>query len=111
MSNVPNRTPNVITAAGAVTPGTEYNFIDSAGAIALTVAAPVCDGQIMNFIDQGGHAHTVVCTGAGSPPTAGLNAGTTANTLTFGGTKGDSVQIVSQNGFWWTNVLNGVTVS
>jgi hypothetical protein len=111
MSNVINRTPNVITAAGAVTPGTEYNHINATGAIALTVAAPTVDGQIMSFIDETGHAHTIVCTGAGSPPTAGLNGGTTANTLTFGGTKGDSCQIISRNGFWYTLNLNAVTVS
>lgn len=110
MSQVPNRTFNLITAAGAVTPN-EFNSITASGAVALTLAAPTFDGQEATFIDEGGHAHTLVCTGAGSPPTAGLNGGTTYNTLTFGGTKGDSCQLVSRNGFWYAYNLNGVTAS
>jgi hypothetical protein len=111
MPNVANRNPNVITAAGAVPPGAGLNHIAATGAVALTVAQSTVDGQEMTFLDEGGHAHTVVCTGAGSPPTAGLNGGTTANTLTFGATKGSSVTIIARNGFWWSTALNGVTVS
>lgn len=110
MANVPNQAPNTISAAGAVTPS-RFNHIIASAAIAMTLAAPTYDGQSVSFIDETGHAHTLVCTGAGSPPTAGLNGGTTSNELTFGGAKGDSVELVSRNGFWWTVVLNGVTVS
>lgn len=103
MSQVPNRTLNVITAAGAVTPGSEYNQINATGALALTIASAPVDGQIMSFVDETGHAHTIVCTG--------LNGGTTLNKLTFGAAIGDSCQLIARNGFWWTLNLNGVTVS
>lgn len=113
MSNVPNQAPIVLTAAGAivaVAPFATY-AITAAAAIALTLAAPVADGIELTFVDEGGHAHTIVCTGAGSPPTAGLNGGTTNNELTFGGTKGNACTIYSRNGFWWTCALASVTVS
>lgn len=110
MPNIPNKAPNLISAAGAVTPA-QFNHITASGAIAMTLAAPTIDGVEVTFTDEGGHAHTLVCTGAGSPPTAGLNGGTTANTLTFGGVKGDACQLISRNGFWWAYCLNGVTVS
>lgn len=109
MSNVPNRTPNLITAAGAVTPS-YLNPITAAGAVALTLAAPTIDGQEVNFIDEGGHAHTVVISAVGSPPTAGLNGGG-VTTATFNGTKGSALSLVSRNGSWWTAVTIGITLS
>jgi hypothetical protein len=113
MSNVPNFAPVVLAAAGAVTAIAPYATyaITAAGAIALTLAAPAEDGIELTFCDEGGHAHTLVCTGAGSPPTAGLNGGTTNNKLTWNGTIGSAATIYSRNGFWWTLPLSGVTVS
>lgn len=111
MSNTPNRAPNLLTASGALAAGAALNHITAAAVIALTLVAPTVDGLEMLFIDEGGHAHTIVATGAGSPPTAGLNGGTTNNKLTFNGTIGSSVRMVSRNGFWWSASLNGVAVS
>lgn len=109
MSNVPNRTPNVITAAGAVTP-VEFNHINAAGALALSLALPSVDGQTVNFVDETGHAHVITITAVGSPPTSGLNGGTNT-TLTFGGAKGDGCQLIARNGNWFTGWLTGVTVA
>jgi hypothetical protein len=113
MSSVPNLAPIVLSAAGAVTAVAPYATyaITAAGAIALTLAAPTEDGIELTLVDEGGHAHTLVATGAGSPPTAGLNGGTTNNKLTWNGTAGSGAVIYSRNGFWWTISLNGVAVS
>ena len=114
MSQVPNRAPQTLSTAGAVTLS-DITFLLSVSsppaALALTLAAPVVDGIIANVISQDTQAHTLVCTGAGSPPTAGLNGGTTNNKLTWNGTKGSSVTLTSFNGFWYSSNLNGVTVS
>ncbi len=109
MSNVPNSAPNVITAAGAVT-AAKFNNIHAAGALALTLASPTIDGQEIWFTDETGHAHTIVVAAAGSPPTSGLITGE-VTTLTFGATAGDSVGLMSRNGFWQLLALNGVTIS
>lgn len=118
MSSVPNEAPIVITAGGPVptplSPSYQpYQITGSppAGILALTLAAPVVDGIILQFVDEVGFAHSIVCTGAGSPATAGLNSGTTNNKLLFNGARGSSCTLISRNGFWWTVGLNGVTVS
>lgn len=100
-ASVPNRAPNVITAAGAVTPS-GLNSINAAGALALTLAAPTVDGQRAMFTDETGHAHTI------TTPANVLNGAHT--TLTFGGTAGQSAELFSRNGKWWAALLNGVTV-
>lgn len=102
MASVPNRSPNVITAAGAVTPAF-VNSINAAGALALTLAAPTLDGQEAVFVDETGHAHTV------TTPATLVNGA--SHILTFGGTAGQGCHLVSRNGIWWTVSLNGVTVS
>ncbi len=114
MSSVPNQAPVLLSASGAVplnpTPYTIYS-IAATGIAALTLAAPPCDGIELLFVDETGFAHNIVCTGAGSPATAGLNSGTTNNKLLFNGTRGSAVSLVSRNGFWWTAGTLGVTVS
>lgn len=106
MSQVPNRIPQVISTAGAISPS-GLNFILSTtsppAALAMTLAAPTVDGLQYEFTSQDTQAHTLVCTAA-------LNGGTSLNKLTWGGTKGSSVTITSLNGFWWSSALNGVTV-
>lgn len=114
MSQVPNKNPQVITASGAISPSSITFLLSGASppaAMALTLAAPTVDGLQFDFISQDTYAHTIVCTGAGSPPTAGLNGGTTLNKLTWGGTKGASCTLTSSLGFWWSSNLVGVTVS
>jgi hypothetical protein len=109
MSSIPNQNPNVITAAGAVTPG-RLNHINAAGALALTLALPTVDGQIVSFIDETGHAHVITVAAVGSPPTSGLNGGSNT-TLTFNGPKGSAVELVGRNGNWFTGPLTGVAVA
>jgi len=108
MSQVPGLNQTLISSTGAqgVTPtGPAEFFPITAGGVAnITVPAPTIDGIEATFIDEGGHAHTIVCTGC-------LNGGTTNNKLTFGGAAGDSVTLYSRNGSWWTTSLIGVTVS
>jgi len=109
MSSVPNAAVTTISAAGAVTP-TRFNVIGGSGALALTLAVPTIDGQTITFTDQSAHAHTIVVTAVGSPPTAGLNGGT-QTTLTFNGTKGSSVDLFSSGGSWLTTSFSGVAIS
>src|SRR5579864_4169581 len=106
-SSVPNEAPIIITAGGAVpiptNPGFQlYNITGSppAGILALTLAAPAFDGIILMFVDEVGFAHSIVCTGAGSPATAGLNSGTTNNKLLFNGARGTTCQLESRKGGW-----------
>lgn len=106
MSTTPNANQSVLSGDGAVSPAPGLFHITKAGAAALTLALPTVDGQKLGFIDETGHAHTIVC---GGSPANGLNS--THGTLTFGGTVGDSCEIVSRNGLWWTLSLNGVTAS
>lgn len=113
MANVPNAAPTLLSASGAIpiVNGAVYH-ITKTSAAAFTLALPVdslgnnLDGIEMTFIDETGHAHTIVC--GGSPPN-GLNAA--VGTLTFGGTAGQGVVIRSRNGRWWTKDANGVTAS
>ena len=119
MSSVPNQAPIVISAGGPIQmppPSAElqlYNISGSpaAGILNISIPAPPEDGIMLQFVDEVGFAHRIVCTGAGSPATAGLNSGTTNNQLLFNGARGSSCILESRNGFWWTVGLNGVTVS
>ena len=108
MSNVPNKSPNVLSAAtGAVSGGD--NAITYSAAAALTLAAPAADGQACTIWDESGHAHVVTVASVGSPPTSGLNGIHT--TLTWNGTAGSSCQLIGRGANWFVTALNGVTVS
>ena len=102
MASIPNRTPNILAASGAVVPGF-LNHITLGSAAALTLAAPTVDGQEAVFIDETGHAHTV------TTPATLING--VDHIATFGGTAGSSIYLVSRNGVWWAIALNGVTLS
>jgi hypothetical protein len=114
MSNVPNSAAIVLSTIGAValapTASTRY-ALTAGGIVAMTLAAPIADAIEVDFVDEVGFAHQVVCTGSGSPATAGLNGGTANNKLIFGGARGTRVRLVSRNGFWWSSPLSGVTIS
>jgi len=92
MSSVPNKVPNVITASGTIVPA-ELNAINAAAVLALVIAPPTQDAQTVVFVDETGHAHTL--------SSSALNGG--SNTITFSGTAGASVALVSRNGSWWSN--------
>lgn len=109
MSQVPNRNQTVVSASGAVAPGDGLYHITKAGVAAITLVDPTVDGQRMVFIDEGGHAHTIVVT-PDSPPTVGLNGGV-VSTITFNGTAGSAVELISRNGSWWTGARTGVALT
>ena len=114
MGNVPNSSRSLITTANPsiVPPGAGAKYgITYNGVSNIVLPAPIEDDINLLFTDESGHAHTITCTPAGSPPSAGLNGGTTNNKLTFNGTPGSSAELISRNGFWWAYMLNGVTVS
>lgn len=102
-TSVPNGAPTVVTAAGLISPSKQVG-INAAGVLALTLAAPVQDGQEINIIDETGHAHTVTMV---TSNTLNVNR----NVLTFGGTAGSAVSLFSRNGHWYTGYLNGVTIT
>lgn len=107
MPSTPNNAPSTISATGAQAltvsaPSTRYS-VTAAGVAAMTLAAPDRDGIELVFIDEGGHAHTVVA--------SSLNGGTTNNKLTWNGTAGSSAILISRGTNWWTAALNGVAVS
>lgn len=110
MSNIANRLANLLSASGAIAFASGLFHITKPGTGAFTLAAPDADGYQMTLIDETGHAHTIVVTAVGSPPTAGLNGGG-VTTVTFNGTKGSAVELVSRAGSWWTGPLSGVALS
>lgn len=112
MSSVPNRSPNLLAAAGAIVPvGSDSLFhITAVSAAAFTLAANQIDEQRITVIDETGHAHTIAVALTGSPATAGLNGGG-LTLITFGGAKGNSVDLVGRGGSWFAVNKNGVSLS
>ena len=110
MSSVPNKAPNLLAASGAIPAVAGVYSITKASAGAFTLETPaqanIGDGVELTFISETAYDHVIVC---GGSPASGLNAAN--GTLTFGGAAGDSCQLISRNGRWWTENLNGVTVS
>lgn len=102
MGNIPNRAPNLLAASGAIPPVAGLFHITKSTAAALTLAAPDPDGIQMTVLDETGHAHTIVCS-------ASLNG--SLSTVTFNGTKGSAVDLISRGGAWWTGPFQGVALS
>lgn len=105
MSNIPNSPANVLSADGAASPLGAFNYflITKASAAAITLAAPVADGQRCTFQDGSGHAHTV------TTPANGVNGAN--HVLTFGGTAFQFCELISYNGTWNVLAVSGVTIS
>lgn len=91
--------------AGAVVIQPGVQFIGSAGALAMTLAAPTRqqNGSLLVFSDATGHAHTL------TTPASTINGA--SHIATFNGTAGSSVTVVAANGVWWVVALNGVSIS
>lgn len=89
----------VVGASGAVVIKPSTVLITKAGVAALTIADPTSglhDGLEMTFISATAQAHTLD-NSAGS----GFNAGGAGTDVgTFGGAKGDNIQIVAYGGKW-----------
>lgn len=102
----PAGTPPTYTSSGAITvmPGVQY--IGSAGALAMTLAAPTTaqNGMIMILLASTAQAHTVT-------NTAGFGGGTTARDVaTFGGAINDGFIFFANNGVWWVISTRNVTL-
>lgn len=92
--------------AGAVTIQPGVQFIGSAGALAMTLAAPdkYMDGMVMVLQASTAQAHTVTYT-------AGFYGNTTSSDVaTYGGAIGDNLVIYASNGTWRIQSLKGVTI-
>ena len=99
----------VYGASGAVTIRNGIVFITKAGVAALTIADPTSgthDGLVMRFQSTTAQAHTLD-NSAGS----GFNAGGGATDVgTWGGAKGDGMEITAYGGKWYVNYLRNVTL-
>jgi hypothetical protein len=92
--------------AGAVTIQPGVQFIGSAGALAMTLAAPdkYMDGMTMVLQASTAQAHTVTYT-------AGFYGTTTSSDVaTFGGAIGDNFVVYASNGAWRIASLKAVTI-
>lgn len=98
----------VYGASGAVTIRRGLNVITKGGVAALTLADPTSgthDGLTMRFISSTAQAHTLD-NSAGS----GFNAGGGgADVGTWGGAKGDGLEITAYQGVWYVNWVKNVT--
>lgn len=99
-----------VTADGAITvPAVDTKYvITKAGVAAMTIANPTAgthDGITLTFTSATASAHTL------TRATTGFNdAGTSGDVATWGGAKGDGLQITAWNGKWYVNYLRNVTL-
>lgn len=102
---------NVVVAAsadGAITIQNSTVIITKGSACALTLAAPSTaqDGTRITVIASTAHAHTVTVA------TAGFNdLGASGDVATFGGAKGDGMEVVAYNGDWYTVARTNITLA
>ncbi len=99
-----------VTADGAIavpTGDTKY-VITKAGVAALTIVNPTDvthDGLTLTFVSITAAAHTL------TRATTGFNdAGAAGDVATWGGAKGDGMQITAWDGKWYVNFLRNVTL-
>lgn len=101
-------TTSVITANGAITVKEGTIFLNKAGVLAATLAAPTAttdDGKVLTIVALTGNAHTVTQT------TPGFNNGSTASDVaTFGGAVGDSFTVRAYQGIWYVTTKVNVTL-
>lgn len=99
----------VYTTAGAIAEKSGIVTIGSAGALAMTLAAPIDgsdDGKMLTIVAITAQAHTVTNT---SP---GFNSGGAGSDVaTFGGAIGDSMILVAYGGVWHAVNLLNVTLA
>lgn len=102
----------VVSADGAISiPSVDTKYIiTKAGVAAMTLVDPTAtthDGLTLTFISVTANAHTL-SNAAGS----GFNAGGAgADVGTWGGAKGDGIQITAYQGDWYVNYLRNVTLA
>lgn len=106
-SALPVRTPVELTADGAITIAHGTVFLNKAGVLAATLDTPPTDmdGCTLKVIAATANAHTITQT------TPGFNGGGTASDVaTFGGAKGDSIELVGYGGVWYVSSVRNVTL-
>lgn len=100
-----------VTADGAITvPTVDTKYvITKAGVAAMTIVNPTDvthDGLTLTFITNTANAHTL------TRATTGFNdAGAGGDVATWGGAKGDGMQITAWDGKWYVNYLRNVTLA
>lgn len=103
MADFPAYTYSGSTDAISIKRGT--GLITAAGVDAMTITAPtagVDDGKTLEFIDTGGHAHTI------TGPSNCFNG--SSHIGTFNGTVGSKLSLKAYNGVWYAST-SGVTLS
>ena len=87
---------------------TKYVITKSAAPAVLTIVNPTDvthDGLTLTFISNSAQAHTL------TRATTGFNdAGAAGDVATWGGAKGDGMQITAWGGKWYVNYLTNVTL-
>lgn len=84
-----------LTASGAITIPCGLVVINVGSAAAVTLAAPIANGQFLMIVSETAQAHTL------DLATSGVFGGS-ADVGTFGGAIGDGVCLVSHGDHWYT---------
>lgn len=104
-----NQSVGTASADGAITQKSGTVFVTKASAAALTLADPTAttdDNKTLTVISTTAAAHTL-SNAAGS----GFNAGGAATDVgTFGGAKGDNIQLTAYQGVWYVRGKTNVTL-
>lgn len=99
-----------VTGDGAIAvPSVDTKYVvTKAGVAAMTIVNPTDvthDGLTLTFISATAQAHTL------TRGTTGFNdAGAAGDVATWGGAKGDGMQITAWDGKWYVNYLRNVTL-
>lgn len=114
LDNGSAETPQLISAAGAISARSGLVIITAGSAIALTLAAPTAgsvaaggdDGKLLIIQSNTAFAHTVTNT------TPGFNGGGAASDLaTFGAAIGNNLVLRAYNGRWLVQSSVGATLA
>lgn len=100
---VPSQQPTqILTDSGAITIPSGTVFLNKAGVIAATLAAPTGEGLELAIVSLTAQAHTV------DMATSGVNGGS-ADVGTFGGAIYDRTTLISIGGHWYQKNVTNVT--
>jgi len=96
------------SANGALTIQTGTHWLNKAGVLAATLAAPSTaqNGTRMRIISSTAQAHTITQTTPGFN-----NASTSQDVATFGGAIGDNISIEAKGGIWYVMGTRNVTLA
>jgi hypothetical protein len=92
----------ILTDSGAITIPSGTCFLNKAGVIAATLAAPQADGLELAIVSLTAQAHTV------DMATSGVNGGG-ADVGAFGGAIYDRTTLISYGGHWYQKNVTNVT--